>query len=405
MTQSTEAAKEMLKEMKSGQDFQTRTSITVASDIAAINSREIRESTLRSNEDQMKKILMTAFIRGVCIFEGSNVDGTITFAQDPHNQGTVVEGEIRGLTPGKHGLHIHALGDTTNGCNSTGPHFNPYNVDHGDLGDVVCHVGDLGNVIANDNGIAKIFLKNNFLNVIGKDSCLGRALVIHADPDDLGQGGHELSKQTGNAGARIACGIIGLQGILDHGSQVILDDLLNEVREKTKHDTNLNVEQLKQLLMSAAIKGVCVLEGSSNVSGIISFGQDGTNPTVIEGEIRGLSIGKHGLHIHAFGDTTNGCNSTGPHFNPHNVEHGDLSNDIRHAGDLGNVIAGSDGIARILVTSDLLHLGGKDSCLGRALVVHADPDDLGRGRHEQSKLTGNAGARLACGIIGLQAKA
>ncbi|KAG0612538.1 hypothetical protein M758_6G035400 [Ceratodon purpureus] len=162
---------------------------------------------------------------------------------------------------------------------------------------------------------------------------------------------------------------------------------------------------MKKELESASIKAICVLEGSSTVTGLISFGQDGPKPTIIEGEIRGLSAGEHGLHIHALGDTTNGCNSTGPHFNPHNVEHGDLSDNIRHAGDLGNILAGNDGVAKFIVTNNLLQLSGNDSCLGRALVVHADRDDLGRGGHDQSKLTGNAGARLACGIIGLQARA
>lgn len=150
----------------------------------------------------------------------------------------------------------------------------------------------------------------------------------------------------------------------------------------------------------ATIKAVCVLKGSTEVSGTISFVQEENNPTTIEGEIKGLTPGKHGLHIHQLGDTTNGCNSTGPHFNPKNVEHGDLGAEVCHHGDLGNVIAGDDGTAKLSLKSTILQLKGEDSPLGRALVVHADPDDLGLGGHEQSKLTGNAGARVACGIIG-----
>lgn len=153
----------------------------------------------------------------------------------------------------------------------------------------------------------------------------------------------------------------------------------------------------------APIKAICVLKQSTTVTGTISFCQDGSSPTTIGGEIQGLTPGKHGLHIHALGDTTNGCTSTGPHFNPSNVEHGDLGAEVRHVGDLGNVIAGEDGIAKFNVENHLLHLSGDNSALGRALVIHADPDDLGLGGHEQSKLTGNAGARSACGIIGLAA--
>lgn len=168
-------------------------------------------------------------------------------------------------------------------------------------------------------------------------------------------------------------------------------------------DTINNPDQARAMLISAPYKAVCVLEGPT-VSGTIAFGQHPNNPTIIEGEIRSLTPGKHGLHIHALGDTTNGCNSTGAHYNPYNVEPGDIVDEIRHAGDLGNVVAGGDGVAKFLISTSMLHLSGNDSCLGRALVIHAEEDDLGRGGHEQSKLTGNAGARLACGIIGYQAK-
>lgn len=55
-----------------------------------------------------------------------NVKGSVTFTQTP--QGILVDGQITNLTPGKHGFHIHALGDLSNGCDSTGGHFNPHNV-------------------------------------------------------------------------------------------------------------------------------------------------------------------------------------------------------------------------------------------------------------------------------------
>ncbi|KAG6506711.1 hypothetical protein ZIOFF_032038 [Zingiber officinale] len=113
---------------------------------------------------------------------------------------TNVRGRITGLTPGLHGFHIHSFGDTTNGCNSTGPHFNPLNKSHGAPSDWERHAG-----------IAEVYVKDLQIPLSGPNSVLGRAVVVHADPDDLGRGGHELSKTTGNAGARIGCGIIGLQ--------------------------------------------------------------------------------------------------------------------------------------------------------------------------------------------------
>lgn len=70
--------------------------------------------------------------------------------------------------------------------------------------------GDLGNIEANDNGVAKVSVTDSHISLTGHLSVVGRSLVVHEDPDDLGQGGHELSKTTGNAGARLACGVIGI---------------------------------------------------------------------------------------------------------------------------------------------------------------------------------------------------
>jgi Cu-Zn family superoxide dismutase len=146
----------------------------------------------------------------------------------------------------------------------------------------------------------------------------------------------------------------------------------------------------------APLKAVAVLSGTSNVSGVIHFQQEGEGTTVT-GKVQGLTPGKHGFHVHALGDTTNGCLSTGPHFNPNNKEHGAPEDTIRHAGDLGNITAGEDGVAEVSLKDLQIPLTGVNSIIGRAVVVHADPDDLGKGGHELSKSTGNAGGRLACG--------
>ncbi|XP_062168080.1 superoxide dismutase [Cu-Zn] 2 [Alnus glutinosa] len=152
--------------------------------------------------------------------------------------------------------------------------------------------------------------------------------------------------------------------------------------------------------MSAA-KAVVVISGNNSIRGSVQFIQEPNGATHVKGRITGLSPGFHGFHIHAFGDTTNGCNSTGPHFNPLKKDHGAPTDKERHAGDLGNIFAGPDGVAEVSITDKQILLTGPHSILGRAVVVHADPDDLGRGGHELSKTTGNAGARVGCGIIGL----
>lgn len=123
--------------------------------------------------------------------------------------GVIVLNSLQGLTAGLHGFHVHEFGDTTDGCTSAGAHFNPFSKTHGGPEDEERHVGDLGNVTAGGDGKAKIDVKDNKISLLGPLSVIGRTMVVHADPDDLGKGGHELSKTTGNAGARVACGVIG----------------------------------------------------------------------------------------------------------------------------------------------------------------------------------------------------
>ncbi|KAG5559983.1 hypothetical protein RHGRI_003313 [Rhododendron griersonianum] len=145
------------------------------------------------------------------------------------------------------------------------------------------------------------------------------------------------------------------------------------------------------------VKAVVVLNSSEGVNGTVYFTQEGDGPTTVTGSLSGLKPGAHGFHVHALGDTTNGCMSTGPHFNPAGKDHGAPEDEHRHAGDLGNVIVGEDGTASFTVVDKQIPLSGPHSIIGRAVVVHADPDDLGKGGHELSKTTGNAGGRIACG--------
>ncbi|XP_029555264.1 superoxide dismutase [Cu-Zn] [Salmo trutta] len=150
------------------------------------------------------------------------------------------------------------------------------------------------------------------------------------------------------------------------------------------------------------LKAVCVLKGTGEVTGTVFFEQEGDNtPVKLTGEISGLAQGEHGFHVHAFGDNTNGCMSAGPHFNPHNKTHGGPNDDVRHAGDLGNVTAGADSVAKINIQDEILTLTGPHSIIGRTMVIHEKADDLGKGGDEESLKTGNAGGRQACGVIGI----
>uniref|UniRef100_A4K522 Superoxide dismutase [Cu-Zn] n=1 Tax=Bufo gargarizans TaxID=30331 RepID=A4K522_BUFGR len=147
------------------------------------------------------------------------------------------------------------------------------------------------------------------------------------------------------------------------------------------------------------VKAICVLKGNGPVHGIVGFNQDGGEVTV-KGTINGLTDGLHGFHIHVYGDNTNGCMSAGPHFNPHGKSHGAPEDEERHVGDLGNITS-KDGVAEFEFKDKIISLEGEHNIIGRTAVVHEKADDLGKGGDNESKVTGNAGGRLACGVIGI----
>ncbi|CAL5352720.1 unnamed protein product [Camellia sinensis] len=157
-----------------------------------------------------------------------------------------------------------------------------------------------------------------------------------------------------------------------------------------------NPKPLSTVVVAATKKAVAVLKGTSNVEGVVTLTQDDNGPTTVNVRVTGLTPGLHGFHLHEFGDTTNGCMSTGAHFNPNGMTHGAPEDKIRHAGDLGNIVANADGVAEATIVDNQIPLTGPNAVIGRALVVHELEDDLGKGGHELSLSTGNAGGRLAC---------
>ncbi len=144
-------------------------------------------------------------------------------------------------------------------------------------------------------------------------------------------------------------------------------------------------------------KAVCVLSPTkgSKVKGVVTFTRSDSG-IVVTADVEGLTPGKHGFHVHQFGDCTSpDGSSAGDHFNPDNTSHGAPHNGQRHVGDLGNLEAGPDGKAHYQRADSLVSLNGKHSVIGRALVVHAGEDDL------KSQPSGNSGARVAYGVIGI----
>uniref|UniRef100_A0A2K5HBS3 Superoxide dismutase [Cu-Zn] n=1 Tax=Colobus angolensis palliatus TaxID=336983 RepID=A0A2K5HBS3_COLAP len=119
--------------------------------------------------------------------------------------------------------------------------------------------------------------------------------------------------------------------------------------------------------------------------------KESNGPVKVWRSITGLTEGLHGFHVH----------HAGPHFNPLSRQHGGPKDEERHVGDLGNVTAGKDGVANVSFEDSVISLSGDHSIIGCTLVVHEKADDLGKGGNEESKKTGNAGSRLACGVIGI----
>jgi Cu-Zn family superoxide dismutase len=137
--------------------------------------------------------------------EGNEVSGTVHFTKTEN--GIRVVADINGLTPGEHGFHIHSLGDCSAAdASSAEGHFNPGNKPHGAPTDTERHAGDLGNLNADDNGNAHYDWEDDILSFSGAYSIIGRSVIIHSGQDDL------QSQPTGNSGARVACGVIGIAG-------------------------------------------------------------------------------------------------------------------------------------------------------------------------------------------------
>jgi len=131
---------------------------------------------------------------------GSQVTGTVTFTKVGDEVQMVAD--IQNLKPGKHGFHIHEKGDCSAAdAASAGAHFNPTQKHHGGPMTADHHAGDLGNIEADASGKAHLDWKGK-LSLSGKDSIIGRSVVVHEKEDDL------KTDPSGNSGARIACGTI-----------------------------------------------------------------------------------------------------------------------------------------------------------------------------------------------------
>ena len=144
-------------------------------------------------------------------------------------------------------------------------------------------------------------------------------------------------------------------------------------------------------------KAICILfpTQGNDVHGTVTFTQTAEGVKVVA-DLEGLSDGKHGIHIHEFGDcsSTDGT-SAGGHYNPSAKTHGGPMDMSRHMGDMGNIVADASGKAHLEYVDKVIKLNGPASIIGRSVVVHKGEDDL------KSQPAGNSGPRVACGVIGV----
>lgn len=131
----------------------------------------------------------------------NSIQGKVTFTLV--SDGVKIVADIDGLTPGEHGFHVHEFGECSGKDGATaGAHFNPTKSPHGGPDSSERHVGDLGNLVADHNGHAHYEKVDKLIQLQGKNSILGRSIIIHADKDDY------VTQPAGASGAKIGCGVI-----------------------------------------------------------------------------------------------------------------------------------------------------------------------------------------------------
>ncbi len=155
--------------------------------------------SLEAGESKLKLKKASVFLNPT---QGNRVFGIVTF-EEVEGGGVQIVGNVEGLTPGKHGFHIHEFGDcSAPDGSSTGGHYNPNGHFHGSPDHAERHMGDLGNIVADDTGHGHYERLDKVIQLSGAHSVIGRSLVVHSNADDY------TTQPTGNSGGRVACGVI-----------------------------------------------------------------------------------------------------------------------------------------------------------------------------------------------------
>ncbi len=166
----------------------------------------VEDAAATGNADMMPEAVSARASATLQATEGNSVAGTLEFTSV--DGGVRVTGQVTGLQGGEHGFHVHENGDcSAPDASSAGGHFNPASTAHGRVGQGEHHAGDSDNISANAQGVATVdtLLQGVTLGDATGTDIVGRGVIVHADPDDY------TTQPTGNAGGRLACGVIAAQ--------------------------------------------------------------------------------------------------------------------------------------------------------------------------------------------------
>jgi Cu-Zn family superoxide dismutase len=159
---------------------------------------------------------------------------------------------------------------------------------------------------------------------------------------------------------------------------------------------------VKNITHSKSVDSKAIAVFFGKIAGTVKFTENISKQNVtIEIKLTGFEPNTiHGFHVHQAGDLSEQCKSMCAHWNPFNKKHGGIDSTERHVGDLGNIVADEKGNVNMIIVDNVIKLHGDTSIIGRGLIIHADEDDCGKGENEQSLITGNAGERIGCAVIG-----
>lgn len=292
--------------------------------------------------------------------------GNITLTQMPDGA-VMVSASVRGLPPGQHGFHIHAVGSCTPTFDAAGPHYNPLGKQHGLDNPNGPHAGDLPNLTVNADGTGTLNAKTTLITITPGPTTIfdtdGSAVIIHAQPDD------QKTDPSGNSGGRIACAVLQPVAAPQPAAQ-----------------------QPTQTSASAEFK-----TSVGETVGNATLTQNADGSVRLHVQVRGLPPGQHGIHFHQFGACAPTFGAAGEHYNPMGKQHGLDNPNGPHAGDLPNLTVNADGTGSLDTTTQMVTLAPGPTTLfdadGTALIIHAFADD------QKTDPSGNSGGRIACAVV------